>query len=163
MVTDDYRWESTVLCSSGQFPAHPSSPFFPTGACRHWELLSAENYTFSIWEQCWETCWRTERLIIITGVVIEKTKSLGGLTTSFKCRKQFTSRISSPPGSRSHLLCSVCSHVANMALLTDSSKTWQAWWQMASSNSAEEENCKNSNFVKKYATEHFSGCTVLIG
>lgn len=40
-----------------------------------------------------------------------------------------------------------------MAHLTNLNKTWQARWQMRSSNSAKEENCKNNNFVKEYATE----------
>lgn len=34
---------------------------------------------------------------------------------------------------------------------------------MRSSNSAKEENCKNNNFVKKFATEQISWCTVFNG
>lgn len=34
---------------------------------------------------------------------------------------------------------------------------------MRSSNSAKEGNCKNNNFVKKFATEQISWCTVFNG
>lgn len=74
-VVQGDRWTSTVLCSPGQrFLPVPLPPLFPTGACTRWELLPADNYTSAICEQCWETYWRAERLIIIRGVVIEKTR-----------------------------------------------------------------------------------------